>query len=40
VDVGPDADTVIVRNGRDWAVDNGTWLAAFREIADRLVERS
>jgi hypothetical protein len=31
---------VIVRKGRDWGVDNGTWLAAFREIADRLAERS
>jgi CubicO group peptidase (beta-lactamase class C family) len=38
--VAPDARTVIVRNGRDWGVDNGTWLAAFREIADRLAERS
>jgi CubicO group peptidase (beta-lactamase class C family) len=38
--VAPDADTVIVRNGRDWGVDNDTWLAAFREIADRLAERS
>ena len=34
--VAPDADTVIVRNGSDWAIDNGTWLATFREIADQL----
>ncbi len=33
--VAPDADVVIVRNGRDWGVDNDTWLATFREIADR-----
>ncbi|HEY3214100.1 MAG TPA: serine hydrolase [Actinomycetota bacterium] len=35
--VAPDADAVIVRNGRDWGVEHETWLAAFREIADRLV---
>ena len=35
--VAPDADAVIVRNGRDWGVEHDTWLAAFREIADRLV---
>jgi CubicO group peptidase (beta-lactamase class C family) len=34
--VAPDADAVIVRNGRDWGVDNDTWLATFRDIADRL----
>jgi CubicO group peptidase (beta-lactamase class C family) len=35
--VAPDADAVIVRNGRDWGVEHDTWLAAVREIADRLV---
>ncbi len=35
--VAPDADAVIVRNGRDWGVEHDTWLAALREIADRLV---
>jgi CubicO group peptidase (beta-lactamase class C family) len=34
--IAPDADAVIVRNGRDWGVDNDTWLATFRDIADRL----
>ena len=34
--VAPDVGVVIVRNGRDWGVGNQTWLAAFRDIADRL----
>ena len=34
--VAPDAHAIIVRNGRDWGVDNDTWLATFRDIADRL----
>ena len=34
--VAPDTNTVIVRLGRDWGVDNGTWLATFHEIADSL----
>jgi CubicO group peptidase (beta-lactamase class C family) len=34
--VAPDADTVIVRNGSDWGVDNDTWLATLRAIADRF----
>ena len=34
--VAPDAGTVIVRNGRDWGVENDTWLTVFRELADRL----
>jgi CubicO group peptidase (beta-lactamase class C family) len=34
--VAPDADAVIVRNGRDWGVDNDAWLAMFRDIADLL----
>jgi CubicO group peptidase (beta-lactamase class C family) len=38
--VAPDAGTVIVRNGGDWGVDNHTWLATFRDIADRLARRS
>jgi CubicO group peptidase (beta-lactamase class C family) len=38
--VAPDAGVVIVRNGRDWGVDNDTWLSVFRAVADRLAERS
>jgi CubicO group peptidase (beta-lactamase class C family) len=38
--VAPDADTVVVRFGRDSGVDNVTWLAAFRDIADQLKQRS
>jgi hypothetical protein len=38
--VAPDTDTVIVRNGRDWGVDNDEWLAMFRDIADRLAGAS
>jgi CubicO group peptidase (beta-lactamase class C family) len=34
--VAPDAGTVIVRNGRDWGVENDTWLTVFRELADQL----
>jgi CubicO group peptidase (beta-lactamase class C family) len=34
--VAPDADTVMVRLGRDWGVDNDTWLAILRDIADSL----
>jgi CubicO group peptidase (beta-lactamase class C family) len=37
--VAPDADTVVVRFGRDWGVGNLTWLATFREIADQLSQR-
>jgi CubicO group peptidase (beta-lactamase class C family) len=37
--VAPDADAVVVRFGRDWGVDNVTWLAAFRDIADQLARR-
>jgi CubicO group peptidase (beta-lactamase class C family) len=29
-------DTVVVRLGRDWGVDNSTWRTTFREIADHL----
>ena len=36
--IAPDADAVIVRNGRDWGVDNDTWLETFRAMADRLAE--
>jgi CubicO group peptidase (beta-lactamase class C family) len=36
--VAPDAGAVIVRNGRDWGVDNDTWMSVFREIADQLAE--
>jgi CubicO group peptidase (beta-lactamase class C family) len=35
--VAPDADAVVVRFGRDWGVDNRTWLATFRDVADQLV---
>jgi CubicO group peptidase (beta-lactamase class C family) len=38
--VAPDAGAVIVRTGRDWGVENDTWLSVFREVADRLAERS
>ena len=34
--VAPDADSVLVRLGRDWGVDNQTWLATFRAIADDI----
>ena len=34
--VAPDADAVIVRLGRDWGVENDTWIATLRDIADRL----
>ena len=34
--VAPDADAVIVRFGRDWGVENDTWIATLRDIADRL----
>jgi CubicO group peptidase (beta-lactamase class C family) len=34
--VAPDADSVVVRLGADWGVDNDTWLATFRDIADQL----
>jgi CubicO group peptidase (beta-lactamase class C family) len=36
--VAPDAGAVIVRNGRDWGVDNDTWVGVLRDLADRLVE--
>jgi CubicO group peptidase (beta-lactamase class C family) len=36
--VAPDADAVIVRNGRDWGVDNDTWVNVLRELADQLVD--
>jgi CubicO group peptidase (beta-lactamase class C family) len=34
--VAPDADAVIVRNGREWGTENETWLQTFRTIADGL----
>jgi CubicO group peptidase (beta-lactamase class C family) len=34
--VAPDAAAVIVRFGRDWGLDNTTWLATFRDISDQL----
>jgi CubicO group peptidase (beta-lactamase class C family) len=38
--VAPDAGAVIVRNGRDWGVDNDTWVGMMRDLADQLVVRS
>ena len=38
--VAPDADAVIVRNGSAWGVDDDTWVATLRELADRLGARS
>jgi CubicO group peptidase (beta-lactamase class C family) len=38
--VAPDAGAVIVRNGRDWGVDNDEWVSVLRQLADQLVERS
>jgi CubicO group peptidase (beta-lactamase class C family) len=38
--VAPDADAVVVRFGRDWGVDNITWLATFRDVADQLERRT
>jgi CubicO group peptidase (beta-lactamase class C family) len=38
--VAPDADTVIVRFGRDSRVGNTTWVATFRDVADQLKRRS
>jgi CubicO group peptidase (beta-lactamase class C family) len=34
--VAPDTDTVVVRLGGDWGVDNDAWLATLRHIADQL----
>jgi CubicO group peptidase (beta-lactamase class C family) len=38
--VAPDADTVVVRLGSDWGVDNQTWLATFGAIADQVANPS
>jgi CubicO group peptidase (beta-lactamase class C family) len=37
--VAPDAETVIVRNGSDWGIENDAWLNLFQRIADGLAER-
>jgi CubicO group peptidase (beta-lactamase class C family) len=37
--VAPDADAVVVRLGRDWGVDNVTWLSTLRQVADQLARR-
>jgi CubicO group peptidase (beta-lactamase class C family) len=37
--VAPDAETVVVRLGRDWGVGNATWLATLRDVADQLERR-
>ncbi|HEY9377585.1 MAG TPA: serine hydrolase [Jiangellaceae bacterium] len=34
--VAPDTDAVVVRLGRDWGVDNDTWLEMLRHVADEL----
>jgi CubicO group peptidase (beta-lactamase class C family) len=34
--VAPDANAVIVRNGRDWGIDNDSWLTIFRDVSDQL----
>jgi CubicO group peptidase (beta-lactamase class C family) len=34
--VAPDADAVIVRNGREWGAENEAWLQTFRAIADGM----
>jgi CubicO group peptidase (beta-lactamase class C family) len=38
--VAPDADTVVVRLGRDWGVGRQQALASFRDLADRLARAS
>jgi hypothetical protein len=38
--VAPDANAVVVRLGRDWGVDNRTWLAKLRDVADQLARRT
>jgi CubicO group peptidase (beta-lactamase class C family) len=38
--VAPDADTVVVRFGRNSGVSSATWLATFREIANQLERRT
>lgn len=38
--VAPDSGTVIVRSGRDWGVDNDTWLTVFRDLADQLKQEA
>jgi CubicO group peptidase (beta-lactamase class C family) len=37
--VAPDADAVVVRLGRHSLVENVTWLATFRDVADQLRDR-
>ena len=37
--VAPDADAVVVRLGRDWGIDNRTWLRIFRDLTDQLAHR-
>jgi CubicO group peptidase (beta-lactamase class C family) len=34
--VAPDTDTVVVRTGAEWGVENEVWLSVLREVADRL----
>jgi hypothetical protein len=38
--VASDAGAVIVRNGSDWGVDDDSWVAVMRDLADRRVEGS
>jgi CubicO group peptidase (beta-lactamase class C family) len=37
--VAPDADTVVVRLGSSWGVNNVTWLAALRDVVDQIDRR-
>jgi CubicO group peptidase (beta-lactamase class C family) len=38
--VAPDADAVVVRLGREWGVDNRSWLTILRSVADQLAPGS
>jgi CubicO group peptidase (beta-lactamase class C family) len=37
--VAPDADTVVVRLGSSWGVNNVAWLAALRDVVDQIDRR-
>jgi len=36
--VAPGAETVIVRTGSDWGMDNDRWLGIFRDVTDQLAD--
>jgi CubicO group peptidase (beta-lactamase class C family) len=38
--VAPDAGVVIVRNGRDWGIDDDRWVDVMRDLADRFADGS